>query len=94
MLGWQLSTDEAKDIAFSPIFQALGVEFNLTSMEEGYFTVGNTSSRKAELCERIEKILSSDELSVTEAASIRFRLLFADAQVFWPFCQIGIACGW
>ena len=87
MLGWQLSTDETKDVAFSSKFQALGVEFDLTCMRKGLFTVGNTSARKAELREWIERILHTDELAVTEAASIRSRLLFADAQVFGRFAK-------
>eukprot|EP00435_Cladocopium_sp_Y103_P075004 s92_g53.t1 len=43
VLGWQLSTDETKDMAFSQVFQALGLEFNLTAVTSGYFTVGNTA---------------------------------------------------
>ena len=87
MLWWQLSTDESNDVAFASTFQALGVEFNMSCMQDGYFTVGNTSARKAELCEKIERILAEDELQVAEAASLRSRLLFADAQVFGRFAK-------
>jgi hypothetical protein len=86
-LGWRLSTDEAKDHAFSTKFQALGVEFDLSRMDQGFFSVGNTESRKAELSGRIADILASDLLSVAEATSLRSRLLFADAQVFGRFAK-------
>ena len=89
-LGWQLSTDESKDHAFSSKFQALGVEFDLSTMLQGYFTVGNTSSRKAELSGRINDILGADRLTVAEATSLRSRLLFADAQVFGRFAKAAL----
>ena len=87
ILGWQLSTDESKDIPFSTKFQALGVEFDLSRMDAGFFTVGNTSARKAELREKIDGILQADKLGVAEATSLRSRLLFADAQVFGRFAK-------
>ena len=89
-LGWQLSTDEAKDHAFSETFQALGVEFDLRHMRDGFFTVGNTESRKTELCCKIDGILKSDTLQVAEATSLRSRLLFADAQVFGRFAKAAL----
>ena len=89
-LGWQLSTDEAKDHAFCSKFQALGVEFDLSTMHLGYFSVGNTPSRKAELSSRIDDILGADLLSVAEATSLRSRLLFADAQVFGRFAKAAL----
>jgi hypothetical protein len=89
-LGWQLSTDEAKDHAFSEIFQALGVEFDLRHMRDGFVTVGNTESRKTELCCKIDSILQSDTLEVAEATSLRSRLLFADAQVFGRFAKAAL----
>eukprot|EP00435_Cladocopium_sp_Y103_P042438 s2135_g11.t1 len=100
VLGWQLSTDESKDQDFGKVFQALGVEFNLTNLRKGFFTVGNTESRKLEIGAKIDAILKADYLSVTEATSMRSRLLFADAQVFGRFAKsalheigsVGLAC--
>ena len=63
-LGWVLSTHEAKDIAFAECFQALGVEFNLADMQQGYFTVGNTRARKSELCSKIDSILDANCLTI------------------------------
>eukprot|EP00435_Cladocopium_sp_Y103_P064590 s66_g26.t1 len=86
-LGWPLSTDASKDMAFSQVFQALGVEFDLTTMTNGHFTVGNTAPRKTEICSQINDIIAADRLTTTEASSLRSRLLFADAQVFGRFAK-------
>ena len=59
-LGWVLSSDPEKDKDFSTVFQALGVEVDLTGVPNGYFTVGNTSGRKAEVGGAIDTILASD----------------------------------
>ena len=89
-LGWHLSTDEAKDHAFSEKFQALGVEFDLGHMRQGFFTVSNTESRKTELCSKIDAIINDDFLQVADATSLRSRLLFADAQVFGRFAKAAL----
>ena len=89
-LGWTLSTDESKDVAFAQRFQALGVEFNLEDMNSGFFTVGNTESRKAELRAKIDSVLETDTLTVHDATSLRSRLLFADAQVFGRFAKAAL----
>ena len=91
-LGWQLLTDEAKDVAFDSKFQDLGVEFDLTDMQHGFFTVGNTSSRKTELCATIDSIIAADCLTMGEATSLRSWswLLFADAQVFGRFAKAAL----
>eukprot|EP00435_Cladocopium_sp_Y103_P073752 s20_g45.t1 len=86
-LGWQLSSDEAKDVAFAPVFHALGVQFDLSTMAQGFFTVSNTESRRKELCTLIDAILEDDRMSVAEASSLRSRLLFADAQIFGRFAK-------
>eukprot|EP00435_Cladocopium_sp_Y103_P074393 s19_g48.t1 len=90
VLGWKLSTDESKDQDFSKIFQALGVEFDLSELRNGFFTVGNTGTRKLELGAKIDAILEADCLSGTEATSLRSRLLFADAQVFGRFAKAAL----
>ena len=88
-LGWQLLTDEAKDVAFDSKFQALGVEFDLTDMQHGFFTVGNTSSRKTELCATIDSIIAADCLTMGEATSFEILVLALVRRCsgFWPFCQ-------
>eukprot|EP00435_Cladocopium_sp_Y103_P003371 s675_g1.t1 len=89
-LGWELSKDEEKDKPFAAVFNALGVEFDLSHTPDGWFTVGNTEARKAELREKIQHILDCDELEPRIAESLRSRLLFADAQLFGRFSKIAL----
>eukprot|EP00435_Cladocopium_sp_Y103_P022905 s2541_g5.t1 len=89
-LGWELSKDEEKDKPYSEVFGALGVEFNLTHVPDGWFTVGNTESRRAELREKINSILAEDEPEPSVAESLRSRLLFADAQLFGRFSKLAL----
>ena len=89
-LGWELSSDAEKDKPFAEIFGALGVEFNLTNVPEGWFTVGNTEARRAELREKIDGVLTEDKLDPSTAESLRSRLLFADAQLFGRFAKLAL----
>ena len=89
-LGWQLSLDVEKDKPYSDVLQALGVEFDLRGVPAGRLLVGNTSSRKDELSERIENVLSADCLEPSVAESLRSRLLFADAQIFGRFSKMAL----
>ena len=89
-LGWQLSTDEEKDRPFSNVFQALGVEFDLRGVPHGKLLVGNTSSKKEELNDRIGAVLEDDSLDPHVAESLRSRLLFADAQLYGRFSKMAL----
>ena len=89
-LGWKLSEDPEKDLPFADRFHALGVEFDLTEVCNGVFTMGNTSSRKEELGVKIDSILSSDELEPVLAESLRSRLLFAEAQIYGRHAKLAL----
>lgn len=89
-LGWRLSEDAEKDLPFAVRFQALGVEFDLSEVCAGRFTVGNTSSRKEEIGTKIDSILGGDELEPAVAESMRSRLLFAEAQIYGRHAKIAL----
>ena len=89
-LGWKLAEDPEKDLPFAVRFHALGVEFDLTKVCNGVFTVGNTTSRKEELGTRIDAILSNDALEPAVAESMRSRLLFAEAQIYGRHAKIAL----
>ena len=89
-LGWSLSEEPEKDKAFAPVFQALGVEFDLRDVQAGYFLVGNTLSRKEELKEHLTEIITADSLEPATAESLRSRLLFADSQIFGRFSKLAL----
>jgi len=76
-LGWSLSLGDKKDKPFASRFQALGVEFDLSTVGSDFFSVSNTTSRRDELSEKIASIIQLDELEPKVAESLRSRLLFA-----------------
>lgn len=84
-LGWELSSDPEKDKPYCSIFQALGVEFDMSNVHNVCFHVGNTMSRKAELKDKIKDILSKGELDPKTAESLRSRLPFKESQMYGRF---------
>ena len=89
-LGRRLSEDAEKDLPFATRFHALGVEFDLSEVCNGHFTVGNTSSRKEEIGTKIDSILTNNELEPAVAESMRSRLLFAEAQIYGRHAKIAL----
>ena len=89
-LGWALSLGDDKDKPFASKFQALGVEFDLSTVGEGYFSVGNTTARRDELSEKISSILQADMLEPAVAESLRSRLLFAEGQLYGRFAKLAL----
>ena len=89
-LSWALSLGDDKDKPFASKFQALGVEFDLSTVEEGYFSVGNTTARRDELSEKISSILQADMLEPVVAESLRSRLLFAEGQLYGRFAKLAL----
>ncbi len=89
-LGWVLSSDPEKDKDFSTVFHALGVEVDLTGVPNGHFTVGNTSSRKAEVSGAIDAVLAANTLGAKESISLRSRLTFAESQIFGRTARLAL----
>ena len=57
ILGFSLSASQKKNKPLNEIFDALGVTFALNKSVEGVIEVKNTDERKADLVERIKRIL-------------------------------------
>ena len=89
-LGWVLSSDPEKDKDFSTVFQALGVEVDLTCVPQGYFQVSNTGSRKVEVSDAIDAVLGADALGVKESIALRSRLTFAESQIFGRTARLAL----
>jgi hypothetical protein len=81
LLGWGVSDGE-KDLPFSAVFKALGVEIDLTLWKEGRAKFANTEKRINELLSTIDKILEAGKLSEAEALSLRGRMQFAHSQLW------------
>eukprot|EP00435_Cladocopium_sp_Y103_P036553 s4088_g9.t1 len=81
LLGWSLSGGE-KDLEFSEVFRALGIEFSLSSWSSRKFALSNTKRRVAELVKTIEKVLDKGALLPHEALCLRGRMQFAKSQLW------------
>ena len=81
LLGWAVS-DGDKDLPFSSVFKALGVQIDWSLWKEGRAMFANTEKRVAELVDTIEKILKAGDLPVAEALSLRGRMQFAHSQLW------------
>ena len=71
-----------KAVKFSQKFAALGLVCDLTGFDEGFFTIGHTDDRKAELVETIRCILDKGALSPKEAEVLRGRLHWFNSYLF------------
>ena len=80
LLGWETSSE--KDIGFSSIAKALGVEISLADAASGLVRVQNTEARKRALSASIDAVLAAKGATSKEFETLRGRLLFAENQIF------------
>ena len=79
LFGWDVSVEKLK--AFSSSFEALGVQFDLGGLpSKGNIVISNTPKRKAAVSKEIRDILRAGFLAQHQAASLRGRLLYGEAQ--------------
>ena len=71
-----------KAVNFSRCFAALGLMCDLTGFDEGYFTIGHTDERKAELVTAIRDFLDRGAMSPKEAEVLRGRLHWFNSYLF------------
>jgi hypothetical protein len=83
LLGWQLAVD--KNQAFNNIFKALGVLFDFSKAEENVLSVSNTEARIETVSASTIALLQKGSISRAEAASLRGKLSFSEAQ-HWSRC--------
>jgi hypothetical protein len=82
MLGWQLSDDPKKDVEFSELFTALGVQFEISGITTASCRVMNTVKRTESVIQMIDSYLSVKTMSKHDAEVLRGRLQFMEAQIF------------
>ena len=80
LLGWETASE--KDFGFGFVTRALGVQIDLSDCRIGLVKICNTMSRRQELEQLIDKILSSPSVSGSVLTSLRGRLQFCDNQIF------------
>jgi hypothetical protein len=81
LLGWLVSSGE-KDLPFSEVFKALGVEIDCSDWHSGLVKFRNTSKRIEELSGTISSALKRGRLGSHEALVLRGRMQFARAQIW------------
>ncbi len=81
LTGWDYATEGKKATSFNELCHALGVTFDLSLSSHGTLQIRNTESRLEELCESIQKTLTSGKLSKLDTMRLRGRLGFADGFV-------------
>ena len=72
LVGWDFAVTGTKAPAFSEMFEALGVVFNIGALYEGLVTVGSTESRHSELLQALMAILEKRKLSCYETLEVDF----------------------
>jgi hypothetical protein len=81
LLGWEVARDKLKAPAAS--FDALGVTFSLGNLaNKKAMSISNTSSRIHNIVAEIDHFIEVKRMRPSEAASLRGRLVFAEAQHF------------
>ena len=71
ILGWRLSHDKLVD--YSTICKVLGVQFDLRMSGAGLAYVANTNDRVVELCENLDEVVETKQLSKVDGERLRGR---------------------
>ena len=74
---------------FASFFGALGVEYTLNKLHDGFFTAGNMPERLERIGRMVEKIKDDRSVGSTEAASIHWLIEFRFA---FHFGQVSSNC--
>ena len=84
LLGIDFASEGDKAPPFNQVFKSLGLQFDLNRVDEGYFTLGHTDSRRRELLEQIETMIEGREtlVSAKELERLHGRLVWFNAFVF------------
>ena len=81
LLGWAFSESGDKAPPFSTMFQALGVNIDVSTLHAGLVKLGNTENRRKELIEFLDLVLSKGQMTKHEALRLRGRLQFTSGNV-------------
>jgi len=82
MMGWAYAKEGDKAGAMSKEVMALGVVVGLNRAERAEVTITNKPSRVKAICDEIAELIKKKRYGPGQAASLRGKLVFAEAQVF------------
>ena len=82
MLGLAFASEGSKAIGFSPIFQTLGVQLDLSGWARGFFHIGHTDKRRSDLLEAMEAMLTKPDVLTKDLESLHGKLVWFRTFVF------------
>ena len=91
LLGWAFSESGDKAPPFSTMFQALGVNIDVSTLHAGLVKLGNTENRRKELIEFLDLVLSKGQMTKHEALRLRGRLQFTSGNVLGRVAKCSLA---
>eukprot|EP00438_Fugacium_kawagutii_P035994 Skav221846 [mRNA] locus=scaffold1115:19121:20785:+ [translate_table: standard] len=80
LLGWKFAREGKKAQPFSPVFEVLGIQVDLSQLVDGCLILQNKPSRLGSLLETFSKFLERKRVLPSEAASIHGILNFTQGQ--------------
>ena len=87
LLGWKTSSNPKEQHQFGKVFSMLGVSIDVSSTLDGYIKISNKPSRVQDVRRAIEGFLRDGKMTSQEAASLKGKLSYMDAQ---HFARLGI----
>ena len=82
LLGVQYAADGDKATPFDAVFKTLGLQLDVSGWQEGFFKIGHTESRRAELLADLEKLTAQSTVVTKELERLHGRLVWMRAFVF------------
>ena len=82
ILGWTFAEAGSKAIDFDGVCKALGVTVDVSLMHQGRVFVDDTESRKRELGDFIDHVVTTRKLNSADALKLRGRMQFTSGQLF------------
>ena len=78
LLGIDYAADGDKAPPFSSVFKSLGLQFDLTNVGDGQFTLGHTETRRQELLEQIRHLTQTNGtlVNIKELERLHGRLVW------------------
>ena len=91
LVGWAFSESGDKVPPFSAMFQALGVNIDVSTLHNGLVKLGNTENRCKELVEFLDLVLSRGYMSKQDALRLQGQLQFTSGNVFGRVAKCSLA---
>ena len=82
LLGLKYATEGKKFLPFDTAFKMLGLRLDLSNSRAKEVSIGHTDERRDELKQKIDEILSANQMDFKEAERLRGRMVFFEGFAF------------